>query len=139
MVGDRLLAAGKRGIGYLLDAARMGGIGGQLTRAPICPAFGAGAVSGSTVYLPCADGTRAVELNPTGGLTVRWRAAVPADGSPVVGGGAVWAADTARGVLYALDPETGTPRAQIEVGLLPRIASPTLSGQHATTTAINVR
>lgn len=145
VVGDRVLAAGKRGVGYLLDAARMAGIGGQLTRAPICPAFGAGAVSGSTVYVPCADGTRAVELNPTGGLTVRWRASVPADGSPVVGGGAVWAADTARGILYALDPETGTPQAQIEVGPLPPLASPTLVRQHAylgTTTgviAINVR
>lgn len=74
VIGDRVLAVGKRGVGYLLDTARMGGIGGQLTRAPICPAFGGSAVSGMTVYLPCAEGTRAVELNPAGGLTVRWTA-----------------------------------------------------------------
>jgi outer membrane protein assembly factor BamB len=40
VVGDRLLAAGKRGVGYLLDTARLSGIGGQLTRAPLCPALG---------------------------------------------------------------------------------------------------
>jgi outer membrane protein assembly factor BamB len=139
VAGDRVLAVGKRGVGYLLDPARLGGIGGQLTSAPICTAFGGSAVSGSTVFLPCADGTRAVDINPAGGLTVRWRAPVPADGSPVIGGGAVWAADTGNGILYALDPATGTPRAQIEVGTVPHFASPTLSANHAylgTTTGV---
>jgi polyvinyl alcohol dehydrogenase (cytochrome) len=139
VLGDRVLAVGKRGVGYLLDTARLGGIGGQLTGAPICNAFGGSAVSGSTVYVPCADGTRAVDINPTGGLTVRWSAPVPADGSPVVGGGAVWVTDTDHGILYALDPGTGTPRAQIAVGPLPHFASATLSVNHAylgTTTGV---
>ncbi|HEY3690970.1 MAG TPA: PQQ-binding-like beta-propeller repeat protein [Pseudonocardiaceae bacterium] len=131
VVGDRVLTVGKRGVGYLLDAARLGGIGGQLTRTPICQAFGGPAVAGSTVYIPCTDSTRAVDLEPTGGLRVRWTASVPADGSPVVGGGAVWVTDTDHGILYALDPATGTPRQQIAVGDLPRFASPTLAGTHA--------
>ncbi|HET9254138.1 MAG TPA: PQQ-binding-like beta-propeller repeat protein [Pseudonocardiaceae bacterium] len=139
VVGNRVLSVGKRGVGYLLDAARLGGIGGQLTRAPICTAFGGPAVSGSTVYLPCPDGTRAVNLTPADGLSVRWKAPVPADGSPVVGGGVVWVVSTDAGVLYALDPATGAPRAQIQVGELPHFASPTLAGSHVylgTTTGV---
>ena len=128
LVGDRVLTVGKRGVGYLLDAAQLGGIGGQLTRTQICQAFGGPSVAGSTVYIPCADSTRAVDLDPRGGLRVRWTASVPADGSPVVGGGAVWVTDTDHGILYALDPATGTPRQQIQVGDLPHFASPTLAG-----------
>ncbi|MGH3784391.1 MAG: PQQ-binding-like beta-propeller repeat protein, partial [Pseudonocardiaceae bacterium] len=145
VVGDRVLTVGKRGVGYLLDAGRLGGIGGQLTRTPICQAFGGPSVAGSTVYIPCNDSLRAVDLEPTGGLLVRWTAPVPADGSPVVGGGAVWVTDTDHGILYALDPATGTPRAQIDVGDLPHFASPTLSntraylGTNIGVTAITVR
>ena len=145
VVGEAVLAVGKRGDGYLLDAARLGGVGGQLAAQPTCQAFGGSAVAGSTVYIPCADGTRAVDVDPAGGLRLRWKAAVPADGSPVVGGGAVWVTDTDRGVLYALDPATGAPRQQIDVGDLPHFASPTLAADCAylgTTTgvvAINVR
>jgi outer membrane protein assembly factor BamB len=131
VVGNRVLTVGKRGVGYLLDAARLGGIGGQLTRTPICQAFGGPAVAGSTVFIPCTDSTRAVDLEPTGGSRVRWTASVPADGSPVVGGGAIWVTDTDHGILYALDPTTGTSRQQIAVGDLPKFASPTLAGTHA--------
>ncbi|MGH3765951.1 MAG: PQQ-binding-like beta-propeller repeat protein [Pseudonocardiaceae bacterium] len=139
VVGDRVISVGKRGVGYLLDARQLGGIGGQLTRTPVCAAFGGGAVAGSTEYIPCSDRTRAVTLDPGGGLQVRWQASVPADGSPVVGGGAVWVTDTDRGILYALDPATGTPRLQIDVGALPHFASPTLAGDHVylgTTTGV---
>jgi polyvinyl alcohol dehydrogenase (cytochrome) len=145
VLGDRVLAVGKRGVGYLLDSNLLGGIGGQLTRAPICQAFGGSAVAGSTVYVPCSDSMRAVDVDSAGGLKVRWTAAVPADGSPVLGGGAVWVTDTDRGILYALDPASGAPRQQIEVGALPHFASPTLVGERAyvgTTggvVAINVR
>ncbi|MGB6165039.1 MAG: PQQ-binding-like beta-propeller repeat protein [Pseudonocardiaceae bacterium] len=145
VVGEAVLTLGKSGVGYLLDAARLGGIGGQLTSSPLCRAFGATAVAGSTVYLPCTDSTRAVDVDPAGGVRLRWTAPVPANGSPVVGGGAVWVTDTDHGVLYALDPATGVPRQQISVGPLPHFASPTLSATHAylgTTTgvlSINVR
>jgi hypothetical protein len=48
-------------------------------------------------------------------------------------------AATRSGILYVLDPATGTPRAQIEVGTLPPLASPALSTDHAylpTTTGV---
>ncbi|MGH3718275.1 MAG: PQQ-binding-like beta-propeller repeat protein [Pseudonocardiaceae bacterium] len=146
VVGERVLTVGKRGDGYLLDAARLGGIGGQLTSDPLCHAFGATAVAGSTVYLPCTDSTRAVDVDPAGGVHLRWKAPMPTDGSPVVGGGAVWVTDTDHGILYALDPATGTPLQQIAIAPhLPHFTSPTLSNTHAylgTITgvvAINVR
>jgi polyvinyl alcohol dehydrogenase (cytochrome) len=145
VVDDRVLTVGKSGDGYLLDAARLGGVGGQLTSRPLCRAFGGSAVAGSTVYLPCTDSTRAVDVDSAGRLQLRWTAPVPANGSPVVGGGAVWVTDDDHGVLYALDPATGAPHQHIDVGPLPHFASPTLAGNHAylpTTTgvvAINVR
>jgi outer membrane protein assembly factor BamB len=57
-------------------------------------------------------------------------ATVPANGPPVVGGGAVWVTDYHRGVLYELDPGSGATRAQIDVGELPHFASPSLAGDH---------
>jgi outer membrane protein assembly factor BamB len=53
---------------------------------------------------------------------------VPAAGSPVVGGAAVWTVDYDGGVLYALDPATGAVRQQLAVGEAPHFASPTLAG-----------
>ena len=131
LVGDHVLAVGKSGVGYVLDAARLGGVGGQLTEQPICAAYGGSAVDGSTVYLPCSDGTRAVSIDAGGAITPRWTATVPANGPPVVGGGVVWVTDYHRGVLYALDPGSGATRGQIDVGELPHFASPSLAGDHA--------
>ncbi|HKS44331.1 MAG TPA: PQQ-binding-like beta-propeller repeat protein [Amycolatopsis sp.] len=130
VVGGQVLAVGKRKVGYVLDPARLGGIGGQLSQQNICPAYGGSSVDGSTVYLPCRDGTRAVDVG-AGRATVRWQAPVKADGSPVVGGGAVWTIDVASGVLHALDQGTGAVRAQLPVGQVPHFASPTLAGQQA--------
>ncbi|TVT35200.1 PQQ-binding-like beta-propeller repeat protein [Amycolatopsis rhizosphaerae] len=131
VVGGHVYADGKRGIGYVLDATRLGGIGGQLSAQPVCAAYGGGSVDGGRMYLPCRDGTRAVDLDPAGRLTVRWRAPVPADGSPTVGGGAVWTVDTRAGVLYALDTATGAVRGRLPVGAVPHFASPSLSGGRA--------
>ena len=54
--GNTVFVVGKGGVGYLLDGAKPGGIGGQLAEQNICAAFGAAAVSGSTVYEPCRAG-----------------------------------------------------------------------------------
>jgi hypothetical protein len=63
--GDSLFSMGKRGVGYLLNATSLGGIGGQEADLPICMPFGAASVDGSTVYEPCSSGgTAAIALNP---------------------------------------------------------------------------
>ena len=92
----------------------------------MCRAFGGAAVDGDTAYVPCPDGVRAVQVDTGGQLHVRWRAAVPAAGSPVLGGGALWVVDYDGGVLYALDPGTGRVRQQLPIGGAPHFASPTL-------------
>jgi outer membrane protein assembly factor BamB len=124
-----ILAVGKRGTGYLLKASHLGGVGGQVTQAPVCTAFGGPAVSGSMVYVPC-DGGGLAAVNVAGSqIRILWRGPATAAGSPVIGGGAVWVADWGSGTLYELDQATGSVRHQISLGSsLPHFASPSLSG-----------
>jgi polyvinyl alcohol dehydrogenase (cytochrome) len=131
LLGPWVIAVGKRGTAYVLRAGHLGGIGGQVSQLDLCKSFGGSAVDGSTAYLPCPDGTRAVQVDGAGKLTVRWKSAVPANGSPVVGGGAVWVVDYSTGTLYALDPATGQPKAHLDLGPTPHFTSPTLTPQRA--------
>jgi outer membrane protein assembly factor BamB len=85
-----ILQAGKSGTGYVLRAARLGGIGGQVSAGPLCKAFGVSAVTGNTVYMPCTDGLSRVEVNAKGQFHRFWR--VPGvTSSPVAGHGALYA------------------------------------------------
>jgi outer membrane protein assembly factor BamB len=127
VVNGFVFAQGKRGIGYTLRPDHLGGIGGQVGDAPLCPAYGGPAVDADTVYVPCDSGLRAVRVDRTGQPHQLWQAPVSAQGSPVLGGGAVWLVDWGTGVLYALDPGSGTVRQQISVGAAPHFASPTLA------------
>jgi polyvinyl alcohol dehydrogenase (cytochrome) len=130
--GGRILAVGKRGTGYLLRAARLGGIGGQLAEGRICPAFGAAAVSGTVAYVPCEGGGMAAVTVANDQLRVLWRGPGSASGSPVVGGGAVWVADWDAGTLYELAQASGAVRQRVGLGsALPHFASPSLSGSLA--------
>jgi outer membrane protein assembly factor BamB len=124
-----VLEVGKRGTGYLLNAARLGGVNGQVASAQVCSAFGGAAVRGTVAYVPCASGGMAAVDTAGQRLRVRWRGPSSAAGSPVIGGGAVWVADTDGGTLYQLDPANGQVRRQISLGSpLPHFASPSLSG-----------
>lgn len=134
--GNTALIVGKRGTGYLLDTRRPGGAGGQLAQLNICPAYGAAAVSGSVVYEPCrAGGTAAVGVNAAARslnhrLRVLWRGPAGADGSPVLGGGALWVTGyaSAEGILYELDPATGRVVNTISLGArLPHFSSLSLA------------
>jgi len=126
---------GKRGVGYLLSASKLGGIGGQLAEQSVCNAFGAAAVSGSVVYEPCRNdgGLAAVEVSAAKKtIKVLWRGPSDSNGSPVVGGGAVWVthySDDGGGTLYELDPGTGKVRHQIFISeSMPHFSSLSLSG-----------
>jgi len=134
LVGQYVYADGKAGIGYVLRRGNLGGIGGQVAQLNNnCQAFGGAAVAGNTVFLPCTTGPRAVTIAADGTPRELWRASasVPAEGSPAVGGGAGWVVDYRGGVLYALDPATGAPLAQVRVGQAPNFTSPSLSGNRA--------
>jgi outer membrane protein assembly factor BamB len=124
----QILQVGKSAIGYLLNSAHLGGVGGQLAKAPVCMAFGGAAVSGKTVYVPCMSGLEAVDTAHNR-VRVSWRGPAGGWGSPVLGGGAVWVASPDTGVLYELAPRTGRVREQIRVApQLPHFVSPSLSG-----------
>ena len=94
----------------------------------MCTSFGGTAVSGSTVYVPCSDGVRAVTISSSGTMTVHWHADDAVTGSPVIGGGRVWSLDPDAGALHALDPQTGKTRAQVAVGATSRFATPAVRG-----------
>jgi outer membrane protein assembly factor BamB len=128
LADGQILQVGKSGTGYLLNAAHLGGVGGQVAAGPVCAAFGGAAVSGSVVYVPCLTGLAAV--NTAGScIHVSWRGPADVWGSPVVGGGAIFVASPDTGVLDELSPANGQVRARLRVaGALPHFVSPSLSG-----------
>jgi outer membrane protein assembly factor BamB len=106
--GGLAAQVGKSGTGYLVSTSRLGGVGGQLASVQVCTsggAFGADAVSASTVYFPCQGGLVAVQAEPTS-LKVRWRSSAGGEGSPVIAGGRLFE-ETSGGALEALNPATG--------------------------------
>ena len=59
----------------------------------------------------------------TGQPQVLWHATVPARGSPVLGGGALWVVDYQAGLLDLLDPGTGAVLQKLSIGPAPHFAS----------------
>jgi outer membrane protein assembly factor BamB len=132
LASGMLLADGKSGTAYLVSAAHLGGVGGQVAQASVCSAYGGAAVAGSTVYEPCDQGGMAAISTAGNKIQVLWRGPGSAAGSPVVGGGAVWVTDYAAGTLYELDPATGKTRYSVSLGTpLPHFASLSMTGSHA--------
>jgi outer membrane protein assembly factor BamB len=136
---DTTFVMGKRGVGYLLSSSKLGGIGGQVASATICPAYGGAAVSGSTVYEPCSSGgMAAVSVSAAKKrIQVLWRGPSDGNGSPVIGGGAVWVtayngSGGSSGTLYELSQSTGAVRHKITIGVgLPHFSSLSLAGSTA--------
>jgi outer membrane protein assembly factor BamB len=129
LTSRRLMVSGKDGRVYLLDARRLGGIGGQLTSVSGCRGFGGLAYDAArhAAFVPCTSGVLRVDVGSRT-LRKRWQAPSSVQGSPVVGGGAVWTLDASRGTLYALSEATGRTLARAGVGAVTRFASPVLSG-----------
>jgi outer membrane protein assembly factor BamB len=119
------LIAGKGGDIFLLDANHLGGIGGQLTKMTGCTSFGGMAYHDGAAFLPCTDGVLRVDIRGRT-LVKRWR--VSTNGSPVVGGGAVWTLDESSGTLDVFDEASGAPITSTAVGPVTRFASPVLVG-----------
>jgi outer membrane protein assembly factor BamB len=126
LAGGLIFAIGKGGRGYLLSQAGLPSDsnpgGGENFSAQVChqtsdAAFGGLAVSGTTVYVPCADGIVAVNIDSATAFHVVWYSAT-ATGPPILAGGLVWSASVFGGTtLYGLNPATGATTVQL---LLPR-------------------
>jgi hypothetical protein len=130
------LIVGKRGVGYLLSTAHLGGIGHERASLTICRAFGGAATSGSVVYEPCSSGGMAAVYISAAKrkIDIRWRGPSDGNGSPVLGGGAAWVTaydpnGGTSGTLYELSPATGAVKSRIEIGAgLPHFSSLSLAG-----------
>jgi|BarGraNGADG00212_1021973.scaffolds.fasta_scaffold12853_1 hypothetical protein len=123
--GGWVFIAGKSGIGYVLRQGALGGIGGQVSSQGVCAAFGGSAQVGSTIYVPCADGLRMVQVGSDGSIRPGWQVQAGATGPPVIAGGVIWSVAIGTGELQALAPSTGALVAHIGIGPVPHFASPT--------------
>lgn len=126
IVAKWIFADGKRGVAYVLNRAHLGGVGGAVSSRGLCTSFGGTAVVGARVFVPCTDGVRAVRIDTSGHLHVLWHAASNVTGSPVVGGGRVWALDPGGGRLYSLNESTGSAVTSVSVGTATRFATPAI-------------
>jgi len=128
VVGNRIVIAGKRGVVYLLDAT-LGGIGGQVASIDGCAGYGGAAVTGGSVYLPCAEGVRALAVTSSGRMRWSWG---PVGGllSPALARGVVYALGQSSGELFELDARTGHRRGSVAVGSVTRFATPAPVGRY---------
>ncbi|HEV3382411.1 MAG TPA: PQQ-binding-like beta-propeller repeat protein [Trebonia sp.] len=135
--GNSTLILGKRGEAYLLDTTDLGGIGGQRADLEVCAAFGAAAVDGDVVYEPCRTGPLvAISVNQAKRqIRILWDGPAGANGSPVVGGGAVWVTaytGSAKNTLYELNPASGRVKDSIRLpSAVPDFSSLSLGGATA--------
>ena len=123
-----VFADGKSGLGYLLHANALGGVGGQAQVLSICDSFGGAATNGAQIFVPCTSGLRQLSLSG-GKLALGWQAASQITGSPVIGGQTVYSL-SGDGTLYALNSATGKIRATVGVGGVSRFTTPTLYSGH---------
>ena len=122
----RVFQVGKSGIGYLLDAEHLGGVGGQLHFGSVCQgsAFGGIAHDGDTMYVPCSDGVVQVTVEGDS-FGVGWTTPVATPGPTIIAGGAVWTVATSSGDLFELDPSSGSKISSQHIGPVPsRFTSP---------------
>ncbi len=127
---DLVFADGKSGLGYILHANALGGVGGQAQALTICHSYGGAATDNSQIFVPCTSGLRQLSLDATSRITLGWQAPSQVTGSPVIGGHTVYSLSNSDGKLYALDSVTGKVRTTIAVPQVSRFATPTLSGSN---------
>lgn len=117
-------AIGKPGVFYLLRSGNLGGVGGELASDRICTAaWGGTAWSGSTVYVPCLNDLKAVEISGDT-LRTKWSSGRPRMAPPIVTAGAVWGIDPFLGSLYALSPSDGAVIYSVRLGDVKNFSTP---------------
>ncbi len=125
ITGGAVFQAGKSLTAYLLDAAALGGIGGQTDiAASFCGSNvdGGAAVDGSVVYAPCLAGVVATKVDTATKRFVRtpsfplWQTPTGSSGPPVVADNLVWTIDKDNGTLYGLDPAAGHASQRFPIG-----------------------
>ena len=119
-----LFQVGKEGVGYLVNASDLGGIGGQVYAGRVCSsAYGGAASAGSKVFVPCTDGLVALGVTRAS-FQVVWKSPGFPAGPPIVTGGTVWALDTSSGTLHGYDAATGAETFTFTAGGVTRFTTP---------------
>ena len=124
--GNFVFAAGKNGNGYLLNASKLGGIGGSVDEQSVCRSFGGTATVGSTIFVPCTNGLLQISVDASGHMHQGWQAPGDIVGSPVVGGHSIYS--FSNGVMHALNMNSGQVVASLNVGSASRFVTPTIYG-----------
>lgn len=94
---------GEQNMAYLLDAARLGGVGGSIAATQVCFSAGGDAYLAPLVFTVCpGTAMSAVRVGPRS-LQMLWRS--PANGSPTIAAGLVWSLSGGR--LVGLRPANG--------------------------------
>lgn len=126
VASGRLFVAGKSGLGYLLDPAKLGGIGKPLFERKICgQAIGGAATAAGKAVVSCADGMYALALDGDR-FTTAWRHGTTQPGPPIIARGAVWFTD--RSGLHAFSLGDGRELARLDVGAATRFTSAASDG-----------
>ena len=132
--GSRMFIVGKQHTAYLLDAATLGGIGGQMASTDVCNSRGGNAYLAPDAYVVCTDdGTvDQVRVGPGSTLARGWTWISPTGeaGSPTIAGGVLWTVDIGASVLYGVDLSTGTTlyTVPLTTGTPPHFAAPSAAG-----------
>jgi outer membrane protein assembly factor BamB len=127
VLGDQLIfQGGKEGVGYLLDAGHLGGIGGEVYSRSVCSGvYGGTAHTSDQIFVPCTDGLFAVTLDQSARtFAPAWHSESFAAGPPIVAGGLVWTIDVDSGTLLGFDESSGTELTRTDLGTVSHFASP---------------
>src|SRR5208337_676390 len=120
-----LFQIGKEGVGYVLNAANLGHVGGQVYSSQVCNsgggAYGGLAYSSPYLVVPCDNGVVVLNVNlgSSPSFTVLWRGPNYLAGPPIIAGNAVWDVDVSGGLLYAFTLNSGQTIFQNTIGSLP--------------------
>jgi outer membrane protein assembly factor BamB len=124
----QLLIVGKQATAYLLEAAALGGIGGQIASVSVCNSRGGSAYLAPFAYMACPDSGQIVQVRVGPGDTLSpgwtWSSPDSAAGSPTIAEGVLWTMGT--GTLYGVDLSTGTTRYRLplDVGTVEHFSAP---------------
>jgi len=122
--GNRVFQVGKSGVGYLLAADHLGGVGGEVHQQQVCDrVMGAVAHDGATIFAPCPSSVVVVSVTDAG-FTQNWSTPIAQPGPPMVANGIVWVIDVRGGVVHALDGQSGTEVFHAPVGDVTHFSAP---------------
>lgn len=122
---DTLFQIGKSGVGYLLNASNLGGVGGQSFEANVCnESFGGTAFVNSTIFVPCINGLVELEVTNATHFSTRLLISGFNAGPPIVTGGVVWSVDDNSGTLYGLSTATGHEAYSFQLGGVEHFTTP---------------